>query len=419
MFNTQRLKESKELPKFLSVIIDQGFMSITTLLTTVVLARTYSKSSYADLVLLFSITLFILGFQSAIISKPYAINLNDFTDKKSDSYFQFNILLKILFTAGIVLLFPLLYYFSYDGWDSSKFFLFLAYIIAHSSYFFVRETLLSERKTKQNLVYGLVCSFFLITTLVVILYFKLQDIRIFLITATVVYSIIALFYGIQHFRRSQWVRDQSKDFWKINWKVGKWLLGSNFLFHVSSSIYPWLLLYITVKDDVATFGVLMSIASLVNPVLTALSSYLLPVFVRMNRDYGRVNSAVNQWTLIFSGMGALLVAIGYFLGQYIITLFFGVKYDGLGFLVVYPFIVQAINISFQPFKIALNAVKRTDVNFWILIPRSMISVGLGYILISKFGISGVFYTMMVENLFYQTFYYVLYKRIITPKLAHE
>lgn len=394
-------------------------MSITTLLTTVVLARTYSKTSYADLVLLFSITLFILGFQSAIISKPYAINLNDFKENNTLNYFYFNLNLKLVFTFGIIIIFPLLYYISYDTWDASKFFLFLLYIIAHSSYFFVRETLLSERKTQQNLMYGLVCSAGFISLLLFILFNQLKDIKIFLGTASIIYLAIALVYLFKNIRKAKIIKRKYLIYWNTNWKVGKWLLGSNFLFHLSSNIYPWLLLYMTTKDDIAIFGVLISIANLVNPILTALSSYLLPIFVKMNKNYNEINHNVKRWGLLFGLMAFILVFVGYFTGQHIINLLFGVKYKGLGLLVIYPFIVQAITIVFQPFKIALNAIKRTDINFWVLIPRSIISVILGYFFISKFGLTGVFYTMMIENLFYQISYFIVYKKIINPNLIYE
>ncbi|WP_025740933.1 lipopolysaccharide biosynthesis protein [Aquimarina pacifica] len=418
MLKKYNLKNNKEIPKLFSVLVDQAFMSVTTLLTTVVLARTYSRDSYADLVLLFSITLFVLGFQSAIISKPYAINLNDFKGSFAQDYHGFNLYLKLVFTVCIIVIFPILYYFSFDNLDSLVFFLFLLYVVAHSFYFFVRETLLSERKTKQNLIYGLVCSLSIISLLLVILIRESQNLSFFLGVTSSVYIGIALIYFFKNRTNTKILKQQYIDFWLVNWKIGKWLLGSNFLFHLSSNIYPWLLLYITTKDDIAIFGVLMSVANLVNPILTALSSYLLPLFVKMNDDYSRINRGVKKWVLLFGFMAVILVIIGFFFGQYIIDLLFGEKYKNLGVLVIYPFIVQAINVVFQPIKIALNSIKRTDVNFWILIPRSMISVILGYFLISKFAILGVFYTMMIENLFYQLTYFVLYKRIINPKLVH-
>ncbi|WP_010520642.1 lipopolysaccharide biosynthesis protein [Aquimarina agarivorans] len=171
-------------------------------------------------------------------------------------------------------------------------------------------------------------------------------------------------------------------------------------------------MYLSTKDNIAILGVLLSIANIINPLLTAISSYLLPLFVKSNKDFKSLVAMVKKWSLLFGSMSILLVIIGYFFGQYLITMLFGSKYNNLGILIVYPFIVQGINIFFQPYKVALNAIKRTDVNFWILIPRSILAISVGYFLVRKYGLAGVFYTKIIENIVYQLVYYVLYIKIV-------
>ncbi|MDO1513692.1 polysaccharide biosynthesis protein [Maribacter confluentis] len=404
-------KKKDELPRFISVVLDQGLMSVITLLTTIILVRTYNQYDYAELVLLFSIALFVLGFQSAIISKPYAISLNDFSLNEDKGYFHFNLFLKFVFTFLLCFVFPLFYYFSFEKWNIKKFAFFLIYLIAHSSYFFVRETLLSERKTKQNLIYGLFCFIGLAVLLALIYFLKLREITFFLGAASFIYLAITVVYLVSEISKHTVVWKQYINYWNVNWKIGKWLLGGNFLFHLSSNIYPWFLLYLSTKDNIAVFAVLMSVAGLINPILTALSSYLLPIFVRTNDNFKKVRALTKRWQIVFGIMALALVIIGTVLGQNIISLLYGEKYNNLGLLIIYPFIYQAINIIFQPNKIALNAVKRTDVGFFILIPRSIIAVVLGYFLIKNYGLHGVFYTMIIENFIYQCIYYFIYRRI--------
>ncbi len=407
------LKKSKEFPKLFSVLSDQFFMSITTLLVSVVLARVFDKTDYADLVLLFSVTLFVLGFQSALISRPYAINLNDINELDKNSFYNSNVLFKLFFTLSVMLLFPVIYLlFFRNDYDILKLVLFLFYIVSHTTFYFVRETMLSERKTKQNLYYGLTCSLSLLTALVVIFFLKIKEIEFFLISFSLIYFLVSSVYFVLNSKRlTLKIKALQNDF-KKNWEVGKWLVGANVLFHFSSEIYPWLLLYLSTKDNIAILGVLLSVANIINPLLTAISSYLLPLFVKSNKNYISLSRAVKKWSLLFSLMSILLIIIGYFFGQSIISMLFGEKYNNLGILIVFPFVVQAINIFFQPYKIALNAIKRTDVNFWILIPRSVLAICLGYFFITKYGLIGVFYTKIVENLLYQLVYYILYVRIV-------
>ncbi len=412
MLKKYNLKNNPEIPRLISVVVDQGLMSIITLLTTIVLVRTYDKVDYADLVLLFSITLFVLGFQSSIISKPYAISFNDYELSAKNSYFQFNLNLKFIFTILVCLVFPLLYSVSFERWNWLFFSLYLLYIIAYSSYYFIRETLLSERKTKENLIYGIICSISFIILLLCIYLFQIRDIKVYLIIASSIYLAIVLFYYIKYKETGQISKIQFVKYWKSNWHLGRWLLGSNLLFYISANIYPWFLLYLSTKDNIAIYAVLMSVAGLINPVLIALSSYLLPLFVLSNADYKSVRDLTRKWQFVFGAMALILVFVGFFMGQDIVLLLFGEQYNGLGLLVVYPFIYQAINVTFQSNKIALNAIKRTDVNFYILIPRSIITLVLGYLFITEYGLPGVFYTMLTENLFYQITYYFTYNRII-------
>ncbi len=404
--------KSPEVSKLISVFIDQVFMSITTLMTAIVLARTYEKSNYADLVLLFSISVFVLGFQSAIISKPYAININDFKDDIKNGYFNFNMYIKILFTCLVILFFPLIYFLIFGSWDLDKILLYIAYMVAYTSYYFVRETLLSERKTKQNLIYGLVSSTGIISLLFYIFLSKNTNINIYLIISSTIYGFIAFVYFFLNIKKFSWNNITSKIYILTNWEVGKWLLGSNIFFFLSSGIYPWLLLFITTKNNVAVLGVLSSVSSIINPLLMALSSYLLPIFVKVNFDYNNIRKLVKRWVFLFGILAFLLIITGYFFGQSIVILFFGQKYANLGLIVVYPFIVQAINVLFQPYKISLNAIKRTDVNFLILIPRSILALTLGYFFITNYGLVGTFYAMIIEILFYQVLNYLVYLKVI-------
>ncbi len=404
---------SPEVFKLVSVFVDQFFMSLSTLLTSIVLARTYDKLAYADIVLLFSINIFILGFQSSIISKPYAINLNDAISKKENNeYFHFSVLLKLLFNFLIVLVFPFIFFLSFDAFSFSKLCLFLAYIISHGTYFFVREVLLSERKTKQNLVYGLLCSTGIITLLIFIYLKGIKEVSFFLISASAIYVVLFLIYASYTIRFKLFSFSRFGLFFRRNWQVGSWMLGSNVFFFLSSSIYPWILLYCDLKVEIAILGVLMSVGSIINPILTALSAYLLPFFVKFNGNYKKLKHMAFNWTKVFIGLSLLLLLVGGFYGQEIIVLMFGKKYAGLGLIAFFPFLVQAINVSFQPMKITLNAIKRTDINFWILVPRSVIAIFLGYVLVQNFGLVGVFYTMIIENTFYQILNFALYRKIL-------
>tara|TARA_R110000744_G_scaffold32935_4_gene76797 strand:+ start:1982 stop:3238 length:1257 start_codon:yes stop_codon:yes gene_type:complete len=418
VLTVKRIKESQELPKLLSVFIDQFFMSITTFGTTIVLARTFDKFVYADFVLLISISLFVLGLQSSLISKPFSINISDYLNTSQTNFFQFNLQSKLIFTLAFILIFPIVYFLIFKDIDIKRIFFFTLFITSFSFYFFIRETMLSMRHTRENMFYGLACSISILAILTIIWTQGITDAFFYFAWVSLIYLCLSFIYFFRNFRNfkiPKIPKIEQKEFLKVNWKPGKWLVGTSFLYYLSVDIYPWLLLYQTTKNDVAMLGVLASIASLTNPILKALSSYLLPLYVRVRSDIMQIRKLVKNWTFFFGFISLLLILIGYYFGENIILLFFGAKYGNVGNIVIYPFVLQAIVILFQPFRIALTALNRTDIDFWIYIPRSIIAVGLGYVLVGKFGIYGVFYTMIVETFFYQIMlainYFIIAKKV--------
>ena len=404
-----------ELSKLLSVLIDQFFTSITTLLTTIVLARTYDKVIYSEFVLLVSVTLFVLGLQNSLFTKPYAINLTDYKDGQESKYFHSNVYTKLVYSLLIIILFPVIYYFIYGKFEAGKLLPYLTYIIANTFYYYIREMFLSERKTIENLFYGLFCSLSLITLLAFIFYTKESNINFFLFLSSFIYFIVTVFYFFKYFNAVKLTKAQMFKYLSADWQVGKWLVGTTFLFQISSGIFPWLLLYLATKNDIAIFGVLTSVSSIINPVLQALSAYLLPLLVKFSLDYKKIKELVNKWTLAFGAMAIGLVALGYFFGQDLIILFFGDKYAGLGIIVVMPFIAQAINVLFQPFNISLKAIKRTDVEFWISIPTAVLTILIGYFSVLNYGLIGVFYTIFFKNAFYNILQYFVYFRLFRTR----
>ncbi|WP_200980053.1 lipopolysaccharide biosynthesis protein [Echinicola sp. 20G] len=407
------------MSKLISVMVDQGIMSLATFFTTVVLARNVSKNDYANFVLLVSITLFILGIQSALISKPFAINQNDFGKHRVQQYRNYTYLFKLFFTLGLVLTIPVLYLLDH-GFDSDLFALGIFYILAYLSYYFLREMLLSERKTKDNLICGLFGGGGILLFLLFFFLSGNTSLNLFLMGSSLIYLVISGVFYLKNYQKVKVELRWIKYFKKVNWKVGKWLLGSNLFFHIANQVYPWLLLILSRKEDIATVGILMSIASLINPILTALSAYLLPIFVRSNKEIGKIKELTKKWTLIFFIMALILVLIGLGMGNNIVQWFFSEKYAGLGFVVFLPFINQAINILFQPIKVAMNAVKRTDVAFQLLVMRSVVAVLLGYYLVLNYGVLGVFMTKIIENIIYNGFQVYWFNKLLNgnmPKLS--
>ena len=401
-----------ELSKLLSILFDQGFTSLVSFLTTVVLSRILSIEEYAVFVLLMSITITMLGFQRAIITQPYVINHNDFKAEEVKGYFHANIIYKLLFTLLFIFFVPILIWFNESIKVLDLTFLFTFFIIFYSSFYFIKDMLLSNRETLINLKYSMFSNIFLVVILVFIYTYKDSDLSFYLLGAGIVYGLAYVFYNWKNRDFLRLDLSTLLPYFKLNWKVGKWIAGSNLFFTISSQIYPWLLLWYMSKNEIAIYGILISISSLVNPVLVSLRAYLLPIFSKISYSKEKLMTLLKKWMMVFFILALLLAAVGILFGENIIELFFGSKYSGLGILFVLPFIDQAINIFFQPMDVALNAIKRTDVGFQMLLFRSICALILGFILVQEYGLIGVFITRILENMLYQLGLFIYFKKIM-------
>ncbi len=376
--------------------------------TNIVMARIYEPNIYANFILIMSINVFILGIQSSIITIPYSISLNDYKlTENSRKYFYSSIYFKFIFSLILILIFPLIIIFLPFTFNWPTVILYLIFINAYSFYYFVQDILLSNRLTKQNLINGSVLSFLLILLLLWIYYFENSNLNTYLLSVSVFYLGISFIFFIYNLPFLKLGNCELKMFFSINWFTGKWLLASNFFFHISSQIFPWLLLFQSKKEEIAILGVLMSISNLIYPVLKAIKSYLLPLFVETHDDM--LASKIAKWTYFNIMIAIIVVFCGGFFGEKLIEIFFGERYSDLGFIVVLPFINQAINIIFQPIKIAFSSRKRTDIEFWLLLIQGVISLILGIFLVNNFGLIGVFITMIVGTTFYNVSVIYLYK----------
>lgn len=391
-----------ELKKLIFVILDQGFVSLSTFLISVVLANNFDKIDYANFILLTSIAMTILGFQRAIITQPFAINLHDYSGFKKFNFFNYNVFLKITFNALLILIFPLYLFFNNDynnGFYTSLTLLF--YVITFTSYFFVKDMFISSRQIKKAFLFGCSISVLIFFLLAFVKFYVIIDFQSFILTLSCIYlsAFVAFFFFKK--RAITFNYTYKNDFLKHNWKVGKWIIGSNLLYSIFAQGTPWIILYLLSKNEVAIYGVLISVTSLLNPIAKSLNSYLLPLFTTYRNQINYLKKKFIFWEFVFLGIALVLFFIGVVFGEWVVAAMFGSKYASLGWIVVLPFINQSINMLFLPVDILINSLKRTDLVFFTAFIRMILSLVLAYVFISNYGLVGVFIARIIENLIYQ------------------
>ena len=391
----------KEFKKLISIILDQGFVSLSTFLISVVFANNFDKMDYANFILLSSIAMTILGFQRAIITQPFAINFSDYIGVEKTKYFNYNVFLKIIFNICLLLIFP--FYIYIKGFDNDLFasLTLFFYVLTFTSYFFVKDMFISSRQTKKALFFGSSISVLILLFLAFVKFYGIINFQSIILSLSFIYLLAFVVFFFFKKKTISLNYSLKNNFLKNNWIVGKWIVGSNLLYSIFAQGTPWIILYLLSKQDVAIYGVLISITSLVNPILKSINSYLLPLFSSYRMQIDLLKSKFLFWEIIFLIIAVALVVFGVIFGEFLVSAVFGSKYANLGCIVILSFVNQSINVLFLPVDIVINSLKRTDLVFFTAFLRMILSLILAYIFISNYGLIGVFIARIIENLIYQ------------------
>lgn len=382
-------------------ISEQGFSSIFVFLTGILLARATTKDDFGMYILGLGLMMIMLGFQRAVISTPYAILFRQEKEEERKKYryaiwmFQ----MAFLLINFLILFFTIFYMFIYD---LEKYYLFIAslfiLVIGQSSLYFFKYLLIAELEVKKNFIYCIIV--YLSALILLLCFFTLGKLNTNITYAITGITSILVSLGFYIFFFSTSIETinsyEFKEYFKKNWKLGKWIVGSNIGFMFSSQIFPWILLVFWNKVSVAELGVVLSISRILAPAVQGFWSFLLPKMTIYVDDLEKLALMIKQLVLAMVITAFLLISTGYLFGEWIIELLYSSKYSGLGLLITLGFVLQGINLINMPVDAGLNALKRTDLGFKSLLIGVVTSFVIGVPLTIIYGVPGALIGMIAS-----------------------
>lgn len=387
-----------------TVVLDQGFYSITNFLTGILLARSISKEAYGIYVLALSLLLSLLGVQRAMITVPYTVYFKKHEQVQQQEYtgsvFVHQIVL-LAFTLFISLGFSR-YFFSSSRPFPEIFFSLASFSIVVVGFLwrdFVRFYCLATLKIWQSILLGFLTNSFQLTLLWILFITKnLTIYNAFFATGSSI-IIITLVFFLANVRIKICVSRIISDF-LANFKLSKWIFGSNIMYILSSQIYPWLLGFFSGKASVAVFGVVISLASLPNPLAQGINAFIFPKMVHSkthNPPFGIIK-IIRKTIIVLSLFSALWLMCGVFFGNRLLVFLYSSKYAGYGVILVMLIINNFISIITGPVNAALDTLERSDVSFASLIVAFFVTIIAGTLFINFYGIIGAALGMILANL---------------------
>ncbi len=385
-------------------MIDQGLYSINNFLLNIFLARTISPAAYGEFAVVFSLFLFISGFQNALIIEPmsvigpgkyfgnykkYFTLLSGFSISLTlvvsvlmiigTSLFAFNNIRQLLYSMSVIM--PLLLHF----WFVRRF----CYVIQRPGNALLGTTLYT---------FILLISMFTLIKLEL-----LSGLTAFLLMGISGFfgSVISIFVINSYLTNELEGRKiLYKNVITEHWQYGRWVTGSAIVSWFNSVVFiPFIALFIGYSEA----GIFRALQNFILPVqqfLTALGNYLLPGFSKF-RNSESVHSLKNRTRRILTIVVSMVFAYSLILflakTPLIRFVFFDDNYLQYSWLIMYLGFALIIDSASQILSITLRALQKPKSIFWSQLGGMIFFFVSGIVLIQSFQLHGVGLTQIIVS----------------------
>ena len=371
-------------------MIEQGISSITSFLTSIILARNVNANSVGMYTLLLSIALIIIGLQRVFILVPFNIyypKMKEVTEKKYYAAKTMGFEIIFLIFVIIVLVFSKLTGIIDIKLNISSSVIFMiGYLLKD----YTRQFLFGINKISTSLVMGILQSLIQIALFIILVYLNIFTINNCLIIIGVTTGIISILF-LTHNTTISIKFNDLVEVWNKNKDIAKWSVGISLSDSVKNQVSIWMLNNFVSTKSVGIYSIHNTFAMLPQPIFNGLSQYLLPHFSQLfaQKEYESVikKSIIAIVVVLFMNVfwGVVLLVMG----KELIILIYGEQYIGItmvlllccirGFFTSLSSIISSILQSIEKPKIILKS----------LVIGIVILIISGTVLTSKYSIVGM------------------------------
>ena len=380
--------------KGLVTLSGQAVTSGTNFLTGIIIGRTLAKEEFGLYMLGFSIVLIVTNLQSSLISTPYNVYSPRLKNTDYAKYTGSTLIHQLalsalaifsLSVAGITLslgigpheLTPVVW----------ALVVVITFIMLKE---YVRRIYFAGLRMKTAFILDLFVAVVQIGGLLLLLHLGL-------LSVTYAYFIVGLACGLPALSLLFWSRrefifsiHEALADLRRNWMLAKWVCAATITVTLSGELFPWFLAGFHGTDATGIYSACQWPVFLTNPLLLGMGNILGPKTAHAFSQGGRgkLDRVVITTTLVIL-LPISVICLGLILwGGSIVTLMFGEKYAGYGWVVAILAFYPLISSLALPTNFALIAIERPDGILKSNLGGGVVTLLFGIPLVSLYGVGG-------------------------------
>lgn len=398
---------------------DQALLSGANFLVTILLIKYLPKEDYGFYAIAFSISLFIISIQNALVTTPLTVLFAGKSSEEQKSY------VPALFWGQLYIFIPVaalcilvLYYISVHVEDPKIYLIYMGLGVA-SIGILVKEYLKAflfviEKEAKVILLDFIFIAIYILSLLAMNLTHSISVSRV--IIALGAASLAAALTQFQYILKKAPIKTILKSYHE-NWIYGKWALVGVTTTHIHTYGYMYILGFLLGSEAVAEINA--------SRILLMPFMLLSAGWGRISRPYGAKLRESNQMkkfykeilfiSFIFSSGILFYTFLVKIFSEPLSNLLFTNSYKDVFSYIFYWAAIFMVTFFRTNASFGLQVLKRFSKLATINVYTVMISLGSAYLLILKFAITGALISNLIGELFFATALWILLTRDILGK----
>ena len=382
-------------------LLDQVFVSLTNFSTGILIGRFCSKSELGRYMLGYSVILFVTAFQQMLISSPYILIRPRLLAEEAVRYTggAYTQQFALGGALSLVLLFAALGFHVAHSWLT---FVMLSLAFASPLFLFkemFRRVCFAHLDVRSALAADFSIGLLQISILVALAVSGHLSAPMGILAIGVACGMLTMAWFLRNRRQLVFRIQDAQGVLERNWRLGRWIFGSQLLWAASLYSYPWLISKMHGPAAAGVWAVCFGINALANPLLLGIQNYVEPRISHAFADGGipHMRSFVWKETGVLTMSMLLFSTLIFFAGNRLAVLLYGAKYAGNGITLFVLSLSFAAGAAGWAFSCGFFAADRGRLDLRISWVYPVLVCAVGLPLVRAHGPLGAAASLLIAN----------------------